>query len=141
TSLLEHAERRGRAFLRFDQRGHGESSGELGTGTISELIDDLLRVLAHTGPRLVAGSSLGGLVATFAAAARPELVRGLCLLAPAFGFVGDLERHLDGEGRLWTSEDRGFLVTDRVLEDARRLDERSLPGRLAMPVLIVHGAD
>jgi pimeloyl-ACP methyl ester carboxylesterase len=139
SSLLAHAGSCGRACLRIDQRGHGDSSGRLGHVTISELIGDVLRVLDHTGPRLVVGSSLGGLVAAFAAAARPDLVPALCLLAPAFGFVAGLEHRLDAQGRLWTSEGVGFEVAPRVLADARRLDERTLPGRLPMPLLIVHG--
>lgn len=138
-SLLTHARGIGRAFLRIDQRGHGESSGELGEVTIGELIVDLIAVLERTGPRRLVGSSLGGLVAAFAAAARPELVHGLCLLAPALGFLHDLEGRLDADGRMWTSTGVGFRVTARVLDDARRLDDRQLPARLPMPVLLVHG--
>jgi len=143
-SLLAHARAKGRSFLRIDQRGHGESAGQvgditIGDITIGELVDDVQRLLEHTGPRLVIGSSLGGLVAAFAAAARPELVRGLCLLAPALGFLAELEHHLDADGRLWTSNGAAFQVTPRVLDDARRLDERSLPARLTMPTLVVHG--
>jgi pimeloyl-ACP methyl ester carboxylesterase len=138
-SLLVHARRRRRAFLRVDQRGHGESTGQLGQVTIGELVADLQSVLERTGPRLVIGSSLGGLVAAFAAAARPELVRGLCLLAPALGFLHDLERRLDAAGRMWTSNGIGFPVTRRVLDDARQLEEQGLPTQLPMPVLVVHG--
>lgn len=138
-SLFAHARAQGRACLRVDQRGHGESAGQIGQVTIGELIADAQRVLERTGPQLVIGSSLGGLVAAFAAAARPDLVRGLCLLAPALGFVADLERHLDAEGKLWTSSGLGFHVADRVLADARLLQERDLPARLSMPVLLVHG--
>lgn len=138
-SLLAHARSRGRAFLRIDQRGHGESAGQIGDITIGELVQDVQALLERNGPRLVVGSSLGGLVAAFAAAARPELVHGLCLLAPALGFLADLERRLDDEGRLWTSNGAAFPVTQRVLEDARRLDEHLLPGRLSMPTLVVHG--
>lgn len=139
-SLLAHAQSHRRAFLRIDQRGHGESSGTLGVTTIGELIDDLQALLERTGPRRLVGSSLGGLVAAFAAAARPELVVGLCLLAPAFGSLHDIERRLDADGRMWTSNGIGFHVTQRVLDDARRLDERGLPARLPMPVFVVHGS-
>jgi len=138
-SLLVHARTCGRAFLRVDQRGHGASTGQIGEVTIGELITDLQRVLERTGPRRIVGSSLGGLVAAFAAAARPELVAGLCLMAPALGFLTDLERHLDADGKLWTSNGIGFRVSARVLADARRLEERHLPEQLSMPVLLVHG--
>ncbi len=140
TSLLAHAQARGRGFLRFDMRGHGESSGRLGRVTIGELIQDTLRVLEHTGPAVVAGSSLGGLVGAYAAAARPELVRALALLAPALGLLADLGAMLDARGRLWTNDGQGFVVEPRVLADAKALDEHGLAARLCVPVLVVHGA-
>lgn len=138
-SLLAHARARGRAFLRVDLRGHGESSGRIGSVTIGELIVDVQRLLERTGPVVVVGSSLGGLVGAFASAARPDLVRGLCLIAPALGFLANLERLLDPQGRMWTREGASFRVEPRVLADARQLDEDSLPGRLAVPTFIVHG--
>ena len=138
-SLLAHAKARGRAFLRVDQRGHGESSGRIGQVTIGELIDDLMLLLDHLGPTVIVGSSLGGLVSAFAAAERPLLVRGLCLLAPALGFIGNLERLLDSEGRMRTNEGLCFEVEPRVIDDARQLDERRLPQRLTIPTFVVHG--
>jgi pimeloyl-ACP methyl ester carboxylesterase len=138
-SLLAHAAAHGRAFTRFDFRGHGESSGRIGHVTIGELVDDTVLVLERVGPAVVVGSSLGGLVGAHAAARRPDLVPALALLAPALGFLPRLERRLDAAGRLWTSEGFGFRVEPRVLEDAARLDEAGLPARLSMPVLVVHG--
>lgn len=139
TSLFAHAARTGRAAARFDFRGHGESSGQLGQVTIRELIDDTLLVLERTGPCVVVGSSLGGLVGAFASAARPELVRGLALLAPALGFLTRIDQRVDADGRMWTSEGRSFVLSERVVRDARTLDERALPARLTMPTLVVHG--
>jgi abhydrolase domain-containing protein 10 len=139
TSLFAHAQRLGRGCVRFDQRGHGESSGRLGVTLVSELITDAIRVLERTGPAVVVGSSLGGFVGAFAAAARPDLVRALALLAPALGLMTNLEALLDPAGRLWTSDGRGFVVEPRVLADAKTLDEKRLPARLRTPTLVVHG--
>lgn len=139
TSLLAHAASVGRAFTRIDFRGHGESSGKIGRVTIGELIDDVGRVLHVIGPSLVVGSSLGGLVGAFAAAAAPRLVRGLALLAPALGFMAQLPQRLDPQGRMWTREGHGFRIEQRVLDDALQLDERGLPARLCSPTLVVHG--
>lgn len=139
TSLLQHAAGHGRAFLRIDMRGHGASSGRLGQVKVSALIADVLLLLDRFGPAVVAGSSLGGLIGAYAAAARPDCVRGLVLLAPALGLLGDLARRLDARGRLWTSEGTAFTVAPEVLADARELDEAELPGRLCVPTLIVHG--
>ncbi|MCA8952771.1 MAG: alpha/beta fold hydrolase [Planctomycetes bacterium] len=138
-SLLQHAGRRGVAFTRCDFRGHGESTGTIGQVTIGELIDDTVRLLDRFGPTVIVGSSLGGLVGAFATARRPDLVAGLGLIAPAFGFVSRLERAIDADGQLWTSNGRAFPLARRVLDDARQLDERGLPGRISVPTLIVHG--
>jgi pimeloyl-ACP methyl ester carboxylesterase len=141
TSLLAHAATSGRAFVRYDQRGHGESSGRIGVTSISELIDDAIRVFERAGRVTVVGSSLGGLVGAFAAAARPDLVRGLALIAPALGLVSSLRTRLDAHGRIWTSDGRGHAVQPDVLADAEALDESTLAGRLRVPTLVVHGTE
>lgn len=140
-SLLRHAAAHGRAFARVDMRGHGASSGTIGRVKVSELIADAGLLLERFGPRILVGSSLGGLVAAFAAVAWPERVHGLLLLAPALGFMGDMERLLDAEGHLRTSDGRRFPVLPEVLADARRLDEDGLGKRLTVPTSIVHGSD
>jgi pimeloyl-ACP methyl ester carboxylesterase len=139
TSLLAHAAAHGRACTRFDFRGHGASSGTIGQVTVGELIADTVLVLERYGPAVVVGSSLGGLVGAFAAARRPDLVRGLALLAPALGFVADLDAHVDADGRMWTNQGFSFPLAPRVAADARTLDERALPALLRMPTLVVHG--
>lgn len=140
-SLRLHAKSRDHGFLRFDMRGHGESSGQLGTVPVSELIADVVRILERTGPAYVIGSSLGGLVGAHAAAARPDLVRRLALLAPAFGLMPNITAHIDKQNRMSTSEGLNFEVLPEVIEDALALDERSLPTRITVPTLIVHGTD
>ncbi|MFY9342659.1 MAG: alpha/beta fold hydrolase [Planctomycetota bacterium] len=139
TSLLAWASARGRGFLRFDQRGHGESSGRIGVTKVSDLIADAVRVLERTGPAVVVGSSLGGIVAAHATARRPDLVRGLALLAPALGLMANLAARLDPAGRLCTAQGQAFPVAADVLADATALDENGLPARLPVPVLMVHG--
>ena len=138
-SLFAHAQATRRAAVRYDQRGHGESTGRLGRTLVSDLVHDVVRVLERTGPAIVVGASLGGLLGAHAAAARPDLVRALALLAPALGLMGNLAQRLDPMGRMWTAEGQGFLVEPRVLADAKALDERGLPARLQVPTLIVHG--
>lgn len=138
-SLLDHARARGRGYLRFDMRGHGDSSGALGRVTVSELVEDALRVLERAGPAVVVGSSLGGLVAAHAAAARPDLVERLALLAPAFGLMPRIREQLDDDGVLRTNEGHSFYVEPRVCDDAESLDERGLPAKIQAPTLLVHG--
>jgi pimeloyl-ACP methyl ester carboxylesterase len=88
------AERSGRAFLRFDYSGHGESGGLFEEGTLSRWLDDTLAVIDAfaAGPLVLVGSSMGGWLALLAtrellkrnAAARPA---GLVLIAPAVDFT------------------------------------------------------
>jgi pimeloyl-ACP methyl ester carboxylesterase len=138
-SLRAHAEQRGQGFLRFDLRGHGESSGRLGRVAVSELIADTIQVIERIGTCNLVGSSLGGLVSAHVAAARPDLVERLALLAPAFGLMAQLGERLDAEGRLSTNDGVSFEVEPRVLKDAQELDEAGLPARVQVPTLVIHG--
>lgn len=139
SSLFSHASAQGRAASRFDFRGHGESSGDLGAVPIRHLVDDTLLLLGRLGPSILVGSSLGGLVAALVAARHPGLVRGLALIAPALGFMQRLEHRLAPDGSMQTSDGRRFVVTREVLEDARQIDESGLPQAIHAPTLIVHG--
>src|SRR5579862_215109 len=89
-ALADWAQETGRAYLRFDYLGHGESSGDFqAKGTITRWREDALAVLDELveGPPVLVGSSMGGWIACLAAMARPERVRALVLIAPAPDFT------------------------------------------------------
>lgn len=69
----------------LDLPGHGASFKSLGSEPLVALIDAVGEVIAALGEGrvILIGHSLGGLVAARLAAARPDLVRGLVLIAPA----------------------------------------------------------
>jgi pimeloyl-ACP methyl ester carboxylesterase len=138
-SLRQHAQSRGHGFMRFDLRGHGESTGRLGSVLLSELISDTIRLLEQHGPAILVGSSLGGLVSAHVAAERPDLVHRLALLAPALGLMPKLDQRVDADGCLMTGDGVKFYVEPNVIKDAQQLNERSLPSRIQAPTLIVHG--
>ena len=80
----------GRASVRFDYLGHGQSSGDFETeGCISRWAEDTIAVLDELteGPQIIIGSSMGGWTSLLAAQARPEKVKGLVLIAPAPDFT------------------------------------------------------
>lgn len=89
------AGRQGRALVRFDYTGHGESDGDFAEATISTWLADARTVVgAHAPERpLLVGSSMGGWIACLVAR---ELVRagtppsGLVLIAPALDFTDSL---------------------------------------------------
>jgi 3-oxoadipate enol-lactonase len=67
--------------LAYDVRGHGGTSLGEADGTLAQLGGDLVAFLEHFGPASCAGFSLGGTVALWAAAERPDLVRDVIALA------------------------------------------------------------
>ncbi|HTF09129.1 MAG TPA: alpha/beta hydrolase [Asanoa sp.] len=65
----------------YDRAGLG-ASDPLRRLTIANQVDDLVALLDAHGPALLVGHSWGGLLAQFAAAARPDAVRALVLIDP-----------------------------------------------------------
>jgi pimeloyl-ACP methyl ester carboxylesterase len=87
----------GRACLRFDYSGHGESGGAFTDGTIGRWLEDSLAVytLFAQGPQVVIGSSMGGWLALLMAARLRALkgaapIAGMVLIAPAVDFTEEL---------------------------------------------------
>ncbi|HWG03527.1 MAG TPA: alpha/beta fold hydrolase [Beijerinckiaceae bacterium] len=84
----------GRAFLRFDYSGHGESGGDFTAGTIGLWLEESLAALhiAPPGPLILVGSSMGGWIALLVAralaqAGRASRLAGMVLIAPATDFT------------------------------------------------------
>ena len=72
-----------------DARGHGFSTLPTPDGFAAGWTcfrDDLIALLEQleTGPAILAGHSMGGVMSLMAAALRPDLVRGLVLIEPVF---------------------------------------------------------
>jgi pimeloyl-ACP methyl ester carboxylesterase len=88
-ALQQWAQGSGRAFLRFDYAGCGESEGDFEDQTLALWRDDALRVIDKVvdGPVVLAGSSMGGWVMLMVAKARPELVKGMVGIAAAPDFT------------------------------------------------------
>ena len=85
---------KGFAVFTLDHRGHGLSGGRRAhVDTFSDYISDLLIVTkkasAMTGKKrfFMLGHSMGGLIATLFAGSKPELLDGLVLSSPFFGFA------------------------------------------------------
>jgi len=88
----------GRACVRFDYSGHGESGGDFTEGTIGRWLEESLAVYRQfaQGPQVVIGSSMGGWLALLLAARLRESkepttpVAGMVLIAPAVDFTEEL---------------------------------------------------
>jgi pimeloyl-ACP methyl ester carboxylesterase len=154
-ALAEWAHGAGRAYLRFDYLGHGQSSGDFQSkGTITRWREDALAVLDDLteGPVVLVGSSMGGWIACLAAMVRPERVAAMVLIAPAPDFTEKLmspeipphgHAALASDG-VWIrpSEygDEGYPITRLLLEDGARwsiLGAEPVP--IEVPVRILQG--
>ncbi len=106
-ALEAWAKAQGRAFLRFDYGGCGESAGDFADQTLAAWRDDVLSMLdgPAAGPVVLVGSSMGGWLMLLVAKARAEQVVGLVGIAAApdftdWGFTTDDKMRLLTEGRL-----------------------------------------
>jgi len=142
----------GRAFLRFDYSGHGESSGTFEEGCIGDWAEDTGEALAKLtrGALIVVGSSMGGWQALLFARARPDRVAGLVTIAAAPDFTEDgyaasfsadqmatLER--DGYVEVPSDYMEPYIITRRLIEDGRRQLVLRDPLALPFPVRCLQG--
>ena len=65
----------------YDVRGHGATTLGRADGTLAQLGRDLIAFLEHHGAGMCVGFSLGGTVALWAAAERPDLVTSVVAIA------------------------------------------------------------
>jgi pimeloyl-ACP methyl ester carboxylesterase len=146
------ARRAGRAFLRFDYSGHGESSGKFTDGTIGAWADDAMAAISALteGPQVLVGSSMGGWIALLVARAMPERVAGLVTVAAAPDFTEDAmwagfdaaqRRALEEEGQIALPSEYGepLVVTRRLIEEGRDNLVLRAPLRLPFPVRMLQG--
>jgi pimeloyl-ACP methyl ester carboxylesterase len=137
---LDHwAGENGRACIRFDYSGHGESGGEFVDGTIGRWLEDSAAVFERfaQGPQVLIGSSMGGWLALLLAR---ELkgrkaagsLAGLVLIAPAVDFTEELmgnkfspevKRQIETEG-FWQRpsqySESAYPITRGLIEEGRK---------------------
>ena len=152
-ALEAWAEKTGRAFLRFDYLGHGQSSGRFEDGTIGRWLDDSLAAIDQltTGKLVLVGSSMGGWLSLLVARARPERLAGLVLIAAAPDFTERmLLKGLSPEDRFALERDGRLerpsqyspepsVFTWKLIEEGRNhllLDKKLV---LPCPVRLLHG--
>jgi pimeloyl-ACP methyl ester carboxylesterase len=139
-ALSRWARAHGRACVRFDYSGHGESGGDFSNGTITRWLEESVAVFeAHcAGPQVVVGSSMGGWLALLLtrelrrrSGKRPATVAGLVLIAPAVDFTETLmwqrfppavKREIEDKG-VWLRpsdySEQPYPITRGLIEDGR----------------------
>ena len=151
---LEHYCRAaGRAFIRFDYQGHGESSGNFADGTIGSWAEDALAVFDECteGSQILVGSSMGGWTMLLTALARPDRVAGMIGIAAAPDFTEDLmwgrfddviRGILERDGVYYEPSEYGdepYTITKALIEDGRNHLLLRRPIALHCPVRLLHG--
>ncbi|TCO70879.1 alpha/beta hydrolase [Rhodovulum euryhalinum] len=153
THLESWARAAGRAFLRFDYSGHGQSSGTFSEGCIGDwAADAAAAVTALTeGPQVLVGSSMGGWIALLLARAMPRRVAGLVGIAAApdftedsmwAGFTETQRAELMEKGRIEIPSgyaDSPYTITRRLIEDGRANLVLRAPLHLPFPVRLLQG--
>lgn len=141
----------GRAFLRFDYSGHGQSSGRFEDGALSDWLADARRVIAAQteGPQVLVGSSMGGWLSLLLAR-KPDLrIAGLVTIAAAPDFTVAMRQEMDDathaalmrDGRILRPSDYGdpYVITRRLIEDGMRHLVMTAPLSLGIPVRMLQG--
>jgi len=161
-ALARWAEQNGRACIRFDYSGHGESGSEFADGTIGRWLADSIGVFDAfaRGPQILIGSSMGGWLALLLVRALRQRalavtapVVGLVLIAPAVDFTEELmwkrfppaiKQELEEKG-VWARPSEyspePYLVTRQLIEEGR--DHLLLGGMIetGCPVRILQGVE
>lgn len=148
-ALERWARANGRAFLRFDYAGCGQSEGAFEDQTLAGWRDNALLMIDRVakGPIVLVGSSMGGWIMLLVAKARPERVAALVGIAAApdftdWGYSQDEKMAILTQGRLErpsrysdTPEvtTRGFWTSG----EANRVLQGPIP--FGGPVRLIHG--
>ncbi|MBQ0805833.1 carboxylesterase [Sulfitobacter sp.] len=150
--LEDWARREGRAFLRFDYSGHGDSSGDFTDGCIGDWAQDTLAAVSAltTGRIVPVGSSMGGWQSLLLCRAMPERIAGLVTIAAAPDFTEDgywasftdaQKQQLDTVGHVELPSDymEPYIITKRMIEDGRKQLVLRSPLHLPFTVRFLQG--
>ncbi len=150
--LQDWARRTGRAFLRFDYSGHGQSSEAFTDGCIGDWAADARAVIEALtdGPQILVGSSMGGWISLLTARAIPERVAGLVTIAAAPDFTEDsmwagfsdaqkAELAQNGQVALPSEYGEPYIITAKLLEEGRQNLVLRDPLTLPFPVRFLQG--
>jgi pimeloyl-ACP methyl ester carboxylesterase len=150
----------GRAAVRFDYSGHGESSGDFADGTIGSWLEDSVAVFERfcTGPQVLIGSSMGGWMALLLAREIRKRISnaslaGLVLIAPAPDFTEELmwkkfspevKKEIETKGFWLRPSEYGdgspYPITRNLIEEGRNHLVLGSAIDLGCPVRILQGA-
>ncbi|HEU5016961.1 MAG TPA: alpha/beta hydrolase [Pseudolabrys sp.] len=138
-ALDQWATKEGRACIRFDYSGHGESGGDFNDGTIGRWLAESVAVYGRfaKGPQVVIGSSMGGWLALLLARSLKDRasaapMAGMVLIAPAVDFTeelmwrrfpADIKEAIEKSG-VWMRpsqyDEEPYPITKGLIEEGRK---------------------
>jgi pimeloyl-ACP methyl ester carboxylesterase len=151
----------GRACVRFDYSGHGESGGAFVDGTIGRWLEESVAVFDQfcSGPQIAIGSSMGGWMALLLARALAgrratapgATLAGLVLIAPAPDFTEELmwkgfspaiREEIEANGVWLRPSEYGepYPITRQLIEEGRNHLLLGSAIEVGCPVRILQGA-
>ncbi len=156
-ALEQFCQVHGVEYVRFDYSGHGDSGGDFADGSISAWLSDTLSIIDRVACNkkvVLVGSSMGAWIALLAALKRPDIARGLLLIACAADMTryyterlknANLEADDRDEARRYYSvanqydDQQPYRIYQHLLNDGQQhcLLEQSIP--LTIPVCLIHG--
>ncbi len=148
-ALVAWAEGEGRAMLRLDYSGCGESEGRFKDGTLDIWRDDVLAVIRRvvTGPFILIGSSMGGWLMLLLAQELGSRVTALVGIAAAPDFTdwdfNEADKAgIEANGRIERPSDYGYdpmVITHGFWNSGQ--DNLQIRGEIAIdcPVRLIHG--
>ena len=152
TSLRDWCATHGRAMLRLDYSGHGESGGAFTDGSIGRWMQDALLLIDRLteGPLLLVGSSMGGWISLLIALRRPHRIVAITGIAAAPDFTELLmwnglspaeQAQLMQTGRREVPSQYGdpYIITKGLIEDGRTHQLLGAPIAIACPVRLLQG--
>lgn len=140
----------GRAYLRFDYSGHGDSGEEFTDGCIGDWFEDACAAIGLLASKVVlVGSSMGGWISLLVARQMPERVAGMVTIAAAPDFTednmwagfsnGQKAQLMAGQVVLPSEYGEPYIITKKLIEEGRdRLVLRE-PLSLPFPVRFLQG--
>lgn len=148
------AQAQGRAFLRLDYSGHGQSDGAFEEGCIGDWAQDAQAVIEAVteGPLVLVGSSMGGWIGCLLARDLGARLAGFVGIAAAPDFTEDgfwagfseaQRAQIMNDGSVELPSDYGdpYVITRRLIEDGRRHLVLRAPLTMPFPVRLMQGTE
>ena len=154
-ALEAYCRKEGRAFIRFDYSGHGQSEGSFEECNVSTWISDVESVIDNLteGKQVLVGSSLGGWLMFLYAMRNPDKIHALVGLAVAADYTQRIWNSLNSETKKQVKtmgyyeyvspygDNTPVKYTLQLMQDGSKHTVLDMPGLeiIKAPVRLLHG--